>query len=68
MNLGGRRSGAIPGTVNMAGNLASFVSANALALLSGRSGCASAYFFAAALPNFTGAWCWVRMGSVPEAA
>jgi ACS family glucarate transporter-like MFS transporter len=61
MDIGGSRSGAVTGTMNMAGNLASFVSANAFPFLSRLTGGATAYFLAAALLNFTGMCCWLRM-------
>jgi ACS family glucarate transporter-like MFS transporter len=71
MDLAGTRSGAISGTMNMAGNLASFVSANAFPWLSRLTGSASAYFLTAAFLNFGGMCCWLRMrppgSGTPEA-
>ena len=66
MDIGGSRSGAVSGTMNMAGNLASFVSANAFPFLSRLTGSSAAYFLAAAMLNFIGMLCWLRMRS-PEA-
>jgi len=63
MDIGGAASGAVTGTMNMAGNLASFVSANAFPYLNRLTGDASAYFFTAAALNALGAACWGRMRS-----
>ncbi|MGH9628095.1 MAG: MFS transporter, partial [Bryobacteraceae bacterium] len=61
IDIGGRKSGAVTGSMNMAGNLGSFVSANAFPFLNTLTGGASAYFFMVALLNITGALCWTRM-------
>ena len=61
MDLAGRSSGAVTGTMNMIGNLGSFVSANAFPLLRGWTGAPAAYFFAAAGFNVLGLLCWTRM-------
>lgn len=61
MDLAGKNSGTVTGTMNMVGNLGSFVSANAFPLLRGWTGTPAAYFFAAAAFNALGLLCWWRM-------
>jgi ACS family glucarate transporter-like MFS transporter len=61
VDLGGRSSGAVSGTMNMAGNFGSFVSANAFPWLQGASGDATAYFALVCLLNLIGCWCWRGM-------
>jgi ACS family glucarate transporter-like MFS transporter len=64
LDIGGRHSGAVSGTMNMAGNLGSFVSANAFPWLAGMTGDATAYFALVAALNLTGVWCWRGMKSL----
>lgn len=61
IDLGGRRSGALTGSMNTAGNLGSFVSANAFPFLQGLTGTASAYFLLVAVLNVAAALCWLGM-------
>lgn len=62
MDIGGANAGAVSGAMNMAGNIGSFVSANAFPWLQGITGDASAYFFLVAVLNGIGVLCWTRMG------
>jgi ACS family glucarate transporter-like MFS transporter len=64
MDIGGRKSGAVSGSMNMFGNLGSFVSANLFPYLQGLTGDASAYFFTVMTLNLVSAGCWVAMRSV----
>lgn len=66
MDIGGKRSGAVSASMNMVGNIGSFVSANAFPLLYSMTGSAAAYFLAAAVLNAAGAICWWKMRSLPE--
>ena len=61
LDIGGRNSGAVSGTMNMAGNLGSFVSANAFPWLARVTGNATAYFVLVAVLNLVGVWCWRGM-------
>jgi ACS family glucarate transporter-like MFS transporter len=61
IDLGGRKSGAVSGSMNMVGNLGSFVSANAFPWLYGWTGSARAYFLVAAALNLVAALIWMRM-------
>jgi ACS family glucarate transporter-like MFS transporter len=61
IDLGGKNSGAISGSMNMLGNLGSFASANAFPWLYSWTGSASAYFAVAALLNLLSIVCWARM-------
>ncbi len=63
-DVAGRSAGSVSGSMNMLGNLGSFVSANAFPYLQGLTGSASAYFFTAGALNLMGMWCWFRMRSV----
>jgi MFS transporter, ACS family, glucarate transporter len=63
LDIGGRNSGAVSGTMNMAGNLGSFVSANAFPWLARVTGDATAYFILVAVLNTIGVWCWRGMRS-----
>lgn len=67
MDIGGNRSGAVTGTMNMAGNLSSFASANAFPLFARLTGGATAYFVTAAALNLIGMGCWLRMRPPAEA-
>lgn len=61
MDIGGRNSGGVSGAMNMLGNFGGFVSANAFPYLYGLTHSANTYFYLAALLNFAGALCWLRM-------
>ncbi len=61
LDIGGRNAGAISGSMNMAGNIGSFVSANAFPWLYGLTGSANSYFAVAAVLNLLAAMCWFRM-------
>jgi MFS transporter, ACS family, glucarate transporter len=61
LDLGGPRSGAVTGAMNMAGNIGSFVSANAFPFLRGLTGTASAYFFLVGALNLMAIACWLAM-------
>jgi ACS family glucarate transporter-like MFS transporter len=61
IDVGGKKSGSVSGSMNMAGNLGSFVSANAFPFLHRVTGDASGYFIAVALLNIVGALCWTKM-------
>jgi ACS family glucarate transporter-like MFS transporter len=63
MDIGGKNSGAVSGSMNMVGNLGSFVSANAFPYLYSLTGSASAYFRTAALLNLLSILCWFWMRS-----
>ena len=63
-DIAGKNAGSVSGSMNMVGNIGSFVSANAFPYLQGATGSASAYFFTAGLLNLAGLWCWYRMRSV----
>ena len=67
-DIGGKNTGALSGAMNMAGNLGSFVSANAFPYLAGLTGSAAAYFLIAALLNLASVACWQRMRSVTAQA
>jgi len=61
LDIGGRQAGAVSGTMNMAGNLGSFVSANAFPFLKAWYGDATAYFALVCALNAMGIWCWRGM-------
>lgn len=61
IDIGGKNSGAVSGSMNMIGNFGSFVSANAFPWLISKTGSADSYFFIAALLNFLAVACWLRM-------
>jgi ACS family glucarate transporter-like MFS transporter len=63
MDIGGKNSGAVSGSMNMVGNLGSFVSANAFPFLYSLTGSANAYFRVAALLNVGSILCWIWMRS-----
>lgn len=63
IDVGRRKSGAVSGSMNMLGNLGSFVSASIFPLLYRWSGDASAYFVTAALLNVIAAGLWTMMRS-----
>ncbi|RPI29306.1 MAG: MFS transporter [Acidobacteria bacterium] len=61
LDIGGRKAGAVSGSMNMAGNIGSFVSANAFPWLYGLTGSANTYFGVAGLLNLAAVACWVGM-------
>ena len=61
MDLAGKRSGAVTGSMNMAGNLGSFVTANVFPWLQTLTGSATAYFELVALMSLGAAACWLGM-------
>jgi ACS family glucarate transporter-like MFS transporter len=61
IDIGGTKSGAVSGSMNMIGNLGSFVSANAFPWLYGWTGSANTYFVLAALLNVVAIACWLLM-------
>jgi ACS family glucarate transporter-like MFS transporter len=61
MDLAGKNSGSVTGTMNMIGNFGSFVSANAFPWLRGMTGTPAAYFVAASGLNALGLVCWWLM-------
>jgi ACS family glucarate transporter-like MFS transporter len=63
-DIAGKNAGSVSGSMNMLGNIGSFVSANAFPYLQAATGSASAYFFSAAVLNVAGIWCWSRMRSL----
>jgi ACS family glucarate transporter-like MFS transporter len=63
-DIAGPNTGGVSGSMNMLGNLGSFVSANDFPYLYGLTGSASAYFFAATALNTAGLLCWFRMRSL----
>ena len=63
LDIGGKSSGTVSATMNMAGNLGGFVSTNAFPWLRRLTGSAAAYFQAAALLNLVAILCWTAMRS-----
>jgi ACS family glucarate transporter-like MFS transporter len=63
-DIGGKNIGGVSGTMNMLGNIGSFVSANAFPYLQRVTGSASAYFLVAAFLNLVGCICWFNMRSI----
>jgi ACS family glucarate transporter-like MFS transporter len=61
LDYGRERSGVMTGTMNMAGNIGSFVSANAFPALAGADGAGTAYFGLVAAMNMIAIACWFRM-------
>jgi ACS family glucarate transporter-like MFS transporter len=61
LDLGGKHAGSVSGTMNMAGNLGSFVSANAFPWLRNLTGDAGAYFALVCVLNAIGIACWNGM-------
>lgn len=61
IDIGAKNSGAVSGSMNMAGNFGSFVSANAFPQLYRLTGSAAAYFRSAALLNVAAILCWYFM-------
>ena len=63
LDIGGKSTGTVSATMNMAGNFGGFVSTNAFPLLRRLTGSAAAYFQAAALLNVIALLCWTAMRS-----
>lgn len=61
IDLGGKNSGAVSGSMNMVGNFGSFVSASIFPLLYRWTGGSAAYFLAAAVLNACAAAAWMGM-------
>jgi ACS family glucarate transporter-like MFS transporter len=61
IDLGGKKSGAVSGAMNMIGNLGSFVSASVFPVMNRWTGDATAYFFVAAALNLLAGAIWLRM-------
>ncbi len=61
IDLGGKNSGSVSGAMNTAGNLGSFVSANAFPWLQSAFGTAGPYFFLVCVMNLLSAFAWTRM-------
>lgn len=69
LDIGGRHSGTVSATMNMAGNLGGVASTNAFPLLRALTGSSTAYFQAAACLNLAAMVCWLMMSSVqPKSA
>ena len=66
LDIAGKRSGEVTGTMNMAGNFGSFVSANAFPFFNRLTGGAGAYFGAVAGLSVIATLCWTGMGSAGE--
>ena len=66
MDIAGRRSGALTGSMNMMGNLGSFVSANAFPFLMRTTGTASTYFLLSAVLSLVAALFWLRMRGLAQ--
>jgi ACS family glucarate transporter-like MFS transporter len=63
LDIGGKSSGAISASMNMAGNFGGFVSTNAFPFLRRLTGSPAAYFRAAAVLNLFAILCWRWMSS-----
>jgi ACS family glucarate transporter-like MFS transporter len=61
LDIGGRNSGAVSGAMNMAGNLGSFVSANAFPYLFNATGGVAAYCGLTAAMSLVSIACWLPM-------
>ena len=67
-DVAGKNSGSVSASMNMMGNVGSFVSANAFPWLYAATGSAAAYFLVAALLNVVSIGCWLGMRSLTDAA
>ena len=65
-DIAGENTARVSGTMNMAGNIGSFVCANAFPYLQRVTGSASAYFLIAAAFNAIAVLCWYYMRSIDE--
>lgn len=61
VDIGRRHSGAVSGTMNMAGNLGSFVTALAFPYLLTWTGTTTPFFLAAAVANVVAIFVWLAM-------
>ncbi|MDZ4798908.1 MAG: MFS transporter [Bryobacteraceae bacterium] len=61
IDLGGKNAGSVSGAMNTAGNLGSFVSANAFPWLHSAFGTAGPYFFLVCAMNLLSALAWTQM-------
>jgi ACS family glucarate transporter-like MFS transporter len=61
VDIGGKGSGAVSGSMNMIGNLGSFISANAFPWLLRLTGDGHTYFYVAAALDVVGLACWLAM-------
>lgn len=68
LDIGGTRSGAVTGTMNMAGNIGSFVCANLFPLFTTWTGSADAYFYTVMVLDAIAAACWLAMPYRPVRA
>lgn len=65
IDLGGKNSGSVSGAMNTAGNLGSFVSANAFPWIQAWFGSANPYFYLLCVLNIASALAWTRMSRDP---
>ncbi len=65
IDLGGKNSGSVSGAMNTAGNLGSFVSANAFPWIQSWFGSADPYFYLLCVLNIASALAWTRMSRDP---
>jgi len=63
LDVGKSKAGAVSGSMNMAGNIGSFVSANAFPYLQRATGGPGAYFYLVAAMSAASALCWLGMRS-----
>ena len=66
IDIGGSKSGAVAGAMNMLGNFGSFVSANVFPLVEQWTGSADAYFYLVCAMSICAALCWTGMRSLRE--
>lgn len=66
LDLGGARSGAVSGAMNMAGNLGSFTCASIFPLVASWTGSQDDYFRGLAALDLVAAACWIRLHSEPR--
>jgi ACS family glucarate transporter-like MFS transporter len=64
VDIAGKHTGRISGTMNMFGSIGAFISANAFPFLNKRTGSSSAYFLLAVALDVVGILCWIRMSSL----
>jgi len=60
-DIAGERTGALSGTMNMVGNIGSFVSSVSFPWLLKLTGSAATYFYVASAVNIVGMLCWFRI-------
>jgi ACS family glucarate transporter-like MFS transporter len=66
IDIGGSKSGAVAGAMNMLGNFGSFVSANVFPLVEQWTGSADAYFYLVCAMSLGAALCWMGMKSLRQ--